>query len=119
MFVPRTQASPRLRLVGLSSSLEKPNVINRVFMASECSGGLGHTLLLQLFSSSALASPSHQLHSREIFFLEAAISRKRKVELKLILVDVMFWMQELIYSLLPGNVHIAWKNYFKLLTISR
>ena len=40
-------------------------------MASECSGGLSHTFLLQLFSSSALASPSHQLHSREKFFLEA------------------------------------------------
>ena len=26
---------------------------------------------------------------------------------------------KLIYSLLPANVHIAWNNYFKLLTISR
>ena len=73
-------------------------------MASECSGGLGHTLLLQLFSSSALASPSHQLHSRERFFLEAATSRKQR---KLMLVDVMSWIQKLIYSLLPANVHIT------------
>ena len=25
----------------------------------------------------------------------------------------MSWIQKLIYSLLPANVHIAWKNYFK------
>ena len=88
-------------------------------MASECFGGLGYTLLLQLFRILALASPSHQLHSRERFFLEAATSRKSEVQQKLILEDVTSWIQELIYSLLPANVHIAWKNYFKLLTISR
>ena len=88
-------------------------------MASERFGGLGHTLLLRSFSSSALASPSHQLHSRERFFLEAAASRKSEVQRKLILKDLVFWIQKLIYSLLPANVHIAWKNHFKLLTMSR
>ena len=88
-------------------------------MASECSGGLGHTLLLQLFSSSALANPSRQLHSRERFFLEAVTSWKSEVQRKLILKDVLSWIQKLIYSLLPASVHMAWKNYFNLLTISR
>ena len=88
-------------------------------MASECFGGLGHTLLLKLFSISALASPSHQLHLRERFFLEAATSQMSEVQQKLILEDVMSWTRKLIYSLLPVNVHIAWKNYFKLLMISR
>ena len=65
MFVPRTEVSRRLRLVGHSSSLGKLNVINCVSMVSECSGGSGHSLLLKLFSSSALAHTSHQLHSRQ------------------------------------------------------
>ena len=75
-------------------------------MASERFGGLGHTLLLRLFSSSALASPSHQLHSRERFFLEAKTSWKSEVQRKLILEDLMSWIQKLTYSLLPANVHI-------------
>ena len=51
-------------------------------MASRCSGRLGHTLLLYLFSNSALAHPSHQLHPRERFFLEAAISWKSQRPVK-------------------------------------
>ena len=33
--------------------------------------------------------------------------------------DVMSWIQKLTYTLLPANVHIAWKSCFNLWTISR
>ena len=87
-------------------------------MVCEYSGGSSclAALVVKQFAS---ASPSHQLHSRERFFSEAATSQKSQVQRKLIVTDVTSWIQKLIYTLLPTNVHIAWENCFKLWTLSR
>ena len=120
MLVSRAQASPRVRLIGLSSSLEMPNVINWVFMVCQYSGD---QVAPSYFSCSAVQPwqvllinciQEKSSFQRPWHFRRAKSSRSWYSQM-----SRLGYKSSMIYTSFSANVHIAWKSCFKLWTLSR